>query len=102
MNKKEQSLTRKVMILGEKYSLREMLAGYLFIVPTIGFLIYIFIMPVVQVVELSFTNFNMATGEMKYIGLNNYRYLFESGDFWLSIAYPEYTLGDAAYIEIYQ
>lgn len=83
--KERYGLDRKFTVFGEKYSSRETLFGLLFIVPTIGFLIYTFIMPVIQVVELSFTNFNMATGEMKYIGVNNYTYLFESEDFWLSM-----------------
>lgn len=84
--KKERSgLNGKITVFGEKYSSREMIIGYFFIIPTIAFLIYTFIMPVIQVVELSFTNFNMSTGEMKYIGLKNYAYLFGSEDFWLSM-----------------
>ena len=76
---------KKITVFGKKYGLKEMSIGLLFILPTIAFLVFIFVIPVIQVIELSFTNFNMMTGNMKNIGLDNYKYLLESEEFWLSM-----------------
>lgn len=80
-----QKLTRKVTILGKRYGLTEMLVGWLLLIPTVVFLAFTFVVPVVQVVQLSFTDFNMATGEMHFNGLKNYTYLLKNDRFWLSM-----------------
>jgi len=74
-----------LVLFGTKYKTNEVVVGLLFILPTIAFMIFTFIIPVVDVVQLSFTNFNMTSGTMKGIGMENYRYLLESEDFWLSM-----------------
>ena len=76
---------RKITLGRNTYSVPEIVVGVLLLVPSIVFLVFTFVIPVVQVVELSLTNFNMATGEMSFIGLRNYRYLLENSDFWLSM-----------------
>ena len=66
---------RKVRIGKNIYSVPEIVVGVLLLVPSIVFLVFTFVIPVVQVVELSLTNFNMATGEMSFVGIRNYEYL---------------------------
>ena len=76
---------RKVRIGKNIYSVPEIVVGVLLLVPSIVFLVFTFVIPVVQVVELSLTNFNMATGEMSFVGIRNYEYLLGNEDFWLSM-----------------
>ena len=76
---------RKVRIGKNTYSVPEIVVGVLLLVPSIVFLVFTFVIPVVQVVELSLTNFNMATGEMSFVGIRNYEYLLGNEDFWLSM-----------------
>ena len=76
---------RKVQIGRNTYSVPEIVVGLLLLVPSIVFLIFTFVIPVIQVIELSLTNFNMATGEMSFVGIRNYEYLLGNEDFWLSM-----------------
>jgi len=66
---------RKVRLFGSVYHLSEVGVGALLLVPGIAFLIFTFVMPVVQVIQLSFTNYNTITGAMRGIGFANYAYL---------------------------
>ena len=78
-------LMKKVTVFGKRYPLGELVIGLLLLVPTLVFLLFTFLVPVVQVVELSFTDFNMATGEMNVIGLKNFSYLLKNDRFWLAM-----------------
>lgn len=75
----------KFTFMGRKFNTVEAIFGLCLMIPTVAFLLFTFVIPVVQVVELSFTNFNMATGEMKQIGLDNYTYLLKNDKFWQSM-----------------
>ena len=75
----------RIRLFGRVYKTNEVIVGILFILPTLAFLIFTFIIPVVDVIRLSFTNFNMSTGVMKNIGTDNYKYLLNSEDFWHSM-----------------
>lgn len=75
----------KIMIRGTLYHTSDMRAATVLLIPSLAFLIFIFVMPLIQVVQLSFTNFNMATGEMKGIGWRNFEYLLGNERFWLSM-----------------
>ena len=75
----------KIKLFGKEYRTNEVIVGILFIVPTIAFMVFTFILPVIDVVELSFTNFNLKTRTMKYIWLDNYKTLLETEDFWKSL-----------------
>ena len=75
----------KFTFMGKKFNTVEAIFGLCLMIPTVAFLAFTFVIPVVQVVQLSFTNFNMATGEMKQIGLSNYTYLLKNDRFWLSM-----------------
>jgi multiple sugar transport system permease protein len=62
----------------------EALIGYLFILPSlIGFVIF-FAYPAVRAVYISFLKWNLLT-DAKYIGLENYRVLFDDKRFWDSL-----------------
>ena len=75
----------KFTFMGKKFNTVEAIFGLCLMIPTVAFLAFTFVIPVVQVIQLSFTNFNMATGEMKQIGLSNYTYLLKNDRFWLSM-----------------
>ena len=75
----------KVKIFGREYQTNEVLIGLLFILPTIGFMVFTFIIPVIDVVELSFTNFNLKTRTMEFIKFDNYTKLLGTEDFWKSL-----------------
>lgn len=74
-----------VVLFGKKYKTKEITIGIILIMPTLAFLVFTFIIPVVDVIQLSFTNFSMSAGTMKNIGTENYSYLLKSEDFWLSM-----------------
>ena len=74
-----------VRLFKKENKTNELLVGILFIVPTVAFLIFTFIIPVCDVVELSFTNFSMSAGTMRNVGLDNYRDLMEgffTAEYW--------------------
>ena len=75
----------KFTFMGKKFNTVEAIFGLCLMIPTVAFLAFTFVIPVVQVIQLSFTNFNMATGEMKQIGMSNYTYLLKNDRFWLSM-----------------
>jgi multiple sugar transport system permease protein len=62
----------------------EALIGYLFILPSlIGFAIF-FAYPAVRAVYISFLDWNLLS-DAKYVGLENYRTLFDDDRFWNSL-----------------
>ncbi len=66
---------RKIRVFGSVYNLSEVGVGTLLLVPSVAFLIFIFVIPVIQVIQLSFTNYNTITGAMRGVGFANYVYL---------------------------
>lgn len=82
---KKQKQTLKYTFFGKRYSWSETGFGLLLLIPTIAFLAFTFIIPVVQVIQLSFTNFSMTTGKMDFIFLDNYKWLLKDDEFWLSM-----------------
>ncbi|MDR1800695.1 MAG: sugar ABC transporter permease [Lachnospiraceae bacterium] len=66
---------RKVRLFGDVYNLSEMGVGTLLLIPSIVFLVFTFVIPVIQVIQLSFTNYNTVTGAMNSVGFSNYVYL---------------------------
>lgn len=82
---KKPKQVKKIKLFGQRYDLSEMSTGLMLILPSLAFLIFIFVIPVFQVIQLSFTNFNMATGTMENIGWRNFEYLLGNDRFWLSL-----------------
>ena len=75
----------KIKLFGREYHTNEVIIGILFIVPTLAFMVFTFILPVIDVVDLSLTNFNLKTRSMDYIKFENYKTLLETEDFWKSL-----------------
>ena len=66
---------KKVRVFGEIYHLSEIGIGTALLLPSIAFLLFVFVIPVIQVIQLSFTNYNTITGAMRGVGFSNYAYL---------------------------
>ena len=73
---------RKIHIGRRTYRLNAVLVGWSLLLPSLAFMIFIFVIPMVQVISLSFSNFSMITGTGTNIGLRNYRYLLNNDRFW--------------------
>lgn len=66
----------KVRIFGKNYDKDQLICAGVLMLPVLVAVFVIFILPVVQVVRYSFTNFNMNTGKGNFTGLENYKFLF--------------------------
>lgn len=73
---------RKFTFRGEKYHIGETLASYTLLTPTIITLIILFVLPLIMLIVLSFTDYRVTTGKMDFNGIDNYIYLFTSDKFW--------------------
>jgi len=73
---------RRIQIGRRTYRLNAVLVGWSLLLPSLAFMIFIFVIPMVQVISLSFSNFSMITGTGTNIGLRNYRYLLNNDRFW--------------------
>jgi ABC-type sugar transport system permease subunit len=64
---------------------REAIWGYLFISPfLVGILVFVLI-PTIATLVMSFTNFNLGGGETRFVGIQNYQYLFRDSQVWSSL-----------------
>lgn len=54
---------------------KEALTGLFFVFPAVLVLVFVFLIPLIEVVRISFTDLNMITGSMDPVGFSNYRYL---------------------------
>jgi ABC-type sugar transport system permease subunit len=63
---------------------REQLTPYLFVLPFLLIFLAFGLYPMVFALQLSFTDWQGA-GDLRFIGLANYRYLLASSDFWDSM-----------------
>lgn len=81
---------KKLTLRGETYSWKEIGVGWMLLIPAIAFLVFTFVIPVLQVIQLSFTNYNTITGAMSPAGFSNYVYLLTgdtSADFYQSLGH---------------
>jgi len=81
---------KKLTLRGETYRWKEIGVGWLLLVPALAFLVFTFVIPVIQVIQLSFTNYNTITGAMSPAGFDNYVYLLTgdtSADFYQSLGH---------------
>lgn len=76
---------RKIMVDGIKYHVGETTAAYTLLLPTIITLFVLFVLPLVMLIVLSFMDYRMTTGVMKFNGIENYLYLLRNDDFWQSM-----------------
>lgn len=74
--------TRRIKVGGQTYRLNAVLVGWSLLLPSLLFMAFIFIIPLVQVVSLSFSNFSLTTGTGNGVGFRNYEYLLGNDRFW--------------------
>lgn len=68
-----------------KYKKQEVIAAYLFLLPTLIAVFFLFIVPMVEVFVMSFTNYRLTTGTSEWVGFNNYRFLLTDAKFLQSL-----------------
>lgn len=73
---------RRFIVGGVKYHLGETMSAYTLLLPTIITLLVLFVLPLIMLIVLSFMEFRMTTGVMKFNGIDNFLYLFRNDDFW--------------------
>ncbi|QBD82943.1 sugar ABC transporter permease [Ktedonosporobacter rubrisoli] len=70
---------------------RRQLAGILFVLPSMAFVIIFFLIPLVMMFYMSLTNWSLIGGA-NFIGLQNYRTLVSDAQFWQSLFFTaKYT-----------
>ena len=67
----------KIRMLGKTYHRDQLLCAAILMIPVLFAVFMLFILPVIQVVRYSFTDFTTTTGKGKFIGLQNYKFLIE-------------------------
>lgn len=83
--KKNTPRIHRTVIFGKNYETEQIRAAIVLLLPTMVAIVLLFIIPVVQVVAYSFTNYNLTTGLRPYNGLGNYTYLFTDDRFFKAI-----------------
>ncbi|MDY4610761.1 MAG: sugar ABC transporter permease [Sphaerochaetaceae bacterium] len=76
----------RIMIGGKPYETDQLRAAGVLLFPTVVAMVFLFVIPVAQVVFYSFTNYNMATGVKDFNGIANYKYLFTDTKFHKALA----------------
>ncbi len=74
-------MKNKFMFLGQRYDTGEVITAYILLIPTMVTMLFLFVVPIVQVVIMSFTDYRLTTGVMNFNGLTNYKYLFTDAKF---------------------
>lgn len=78
---KREMLQKKQRKVKEHYSRKENLTGYLFILPAMVPLLVFWVIPVIWSGGLSFTNWDMMSDNIKFMGLKNYSSLLRDPNF---------------------
>jgi multiple sugar transport system permease protein len=65
---------------------REARAAYAFATPALVLILTILITPILAVIALSFTNYELGSLDWEFIGLGNYRKMFSDPKFWRSVS----------------
>jgi ABC-type sugar transport system permease subunit len=73
--------------------LRDYLAAYLFLFPCLIIGITFVVIPIITIIPLSLTNWDLITGRRTFIGFENYFYLFQQPRFFKSIINTFYFAG---------
>jgi multiple sugar transport system permease protein len=63
----------------------DLVAGYLFVLPTLAILAIYYLWPILQAFGMSFFRWDLLTQEHEFTGLRNYQTLLASGEFWLAL-----------------
>lgn len=84
-NKSASPRIHRMVIMGKSYETEQVRAAAVLLLPTLVAICLLFIIPVVQVVMYSFTNYTLTTGLKEFTGLSNYKYLFTDDRFFKAI-----------------
>ena len=77
---------------GSRLAHRRRITGFLFVLPSVLFMLMFFIFPLIMTVWMSLHNWPLL-GKPKFIGLANYANMMQDGQFWSSLIFTtEYTL----------
>ena len=77
---------------GSRLAHRRRITGFLFVLPSVLFMLFFFIFPLIMTVWMSLHNWPLL-GKPKFIGLTNYANMVQDGQFWSSLIFTtEYTL----------
>jgi multiple sugar transport system permease protein len=77
---------------GSRLAHRRRITGFLFVLPSVLFMLIFFIFPLFMTVWMSLNNWPLL-GKPKFIGLANYANMLQDGQFWSSLIFTtEYTL----------
>lgn len=74
-------LKRKIHLFGKEYEREQITTALVLLIPVVISIIMLFIVPVIQVVYYSFTNFSIAKGNGSFNGLENYKYMITDEQF---------------------
>lgn len=80
MKDKQKNLNR-VKLLGKTYERDQLITALIFIIPVLVAMFVLFILPVIKVVQFSFTDISTSNGKGQFVGLENYKYLFSDTRF---------------------
>lgn len=75
----------KVRLFGKVYERDQVVTAVVLMTPVLAAVFMLFILPVVQVVLYSFTNFDINTGKGEFNGIANYKYLIEDARLWKAL-----------------
>lgn len=75
----------KVRLFGKVYERDQVATAMVLMAPVLAAVFMLFILPVVQVVLYSFTNFDINTGRGAFNGIANYKYLIEDARLWKAL-----------------
>ena len=70
---------------GRRYEGAQVRAAAVLMTPLVLTLICLFVLPVILVIFMSFTNWSMSSPTRTFVGLKNYVYLVNDGRFWKSL-----------------
>ncbi|MCK9287450.1 MAG: sugar ABC transporter permease [Sphaerochaetaceae bacterium] len=76
-----QKLSNRITIRGKIYERDQVRAATVLLIPTMVVILFLFIIPAVQVVWYSFTNFNLTSGQASFYGIKNFTYILTDDKF---------------------
>lgn len=71
----------RVRVLGRTYEREQLITAAVFIIPVLIAMFVLFILPVIKVVQYSFTDMSTSNGKGTFVGFENYKYLFSDSRF---------------------
>lgn len=76
---------RKFSKNGKRYETAQLRTAAVMLTPLMLTLIFLFVIPVILVILMSFTNWSLTTPVRTFVGLKNYNFVFNDSRFWKSL-----------------